>query len=237
MTIKEKLQAFHTQSINFYTLMREILAYQNWVLASQNEQPLLLKNDDQTLLLLYTDLNCFEKQNGNSIEHITKDGNWIVENLSQPISAVIIDPNENHAVQLEQKYFSVLQNLRKSIQVEQILQGNEPKPKALQQLQQFKHFLIPIIQDSNGVTHITLAPDEQGRKLAAIFTSEDCLQAFVTASKHLLGEDIKIDEISGKQLFQNLTQVPIDGIVFNCNGPVEPRALSKNFVSLLAKEL
>ena len=237
MTIKETLQSFHNQSIDFYTLMREILAYQNWILASQNDQPLLLKNDDKTFLLLYSDLDCFEKQNGNSIQHITKNGSWIIENLTEPISAAIIDPNEDHAVQLDQKYFPVLNKLRKSKLVEEILQGSDLKPQALQQLQQFNHFLIPIIQDSNGVTHITLAPDDQGRKLAAIFTSEDCLQAFVTASKHLLGEDIKIDEISGTQLFQNLSQVPIDGVVFNCNGPVTPRALSKEFVSLLAKQL
>jgi hypothetical protein len=236
MTIKEKLAAFHTKKIDFYTLIREILTHNTWCIASQNDQPLLLKENDQAFLLLFTDYECFVNHNGNSIKHLIKTGAWISKNLSNTISAVIIDPNEDHAIQLPSQYFLAVQKLSKSLDIEEILLGTEPQKSALSQLQSFQHYLVPIIQDSNGVTHITLAPDDQGRKLAAIFTAEDCLQAFVAASKHLLGEDIQVDEISGTQLFQNLSTLEIDGVVFNCNGPTSPRALSIDFVTLLAKD-
>jgi len=235
MSIVDTLQAFHQQQLDFYGLLRQFLSNEEWCIPCKDNQPLLLKKDAETFLLLFSSQELFEKHNGTDLPSFYKTGDWIAHNLSSDITAVIIDPNEAHATLLPNQYFPLLHKLSKSIAIEHLLEGNHTQQNAIEMLKNFEHYLVPIIQDSTGLTHITLAPDTQGRQLAAVFTAEDCLQAFVTASQNLLGDDLKVDEISGNQLFSNLKQLSIEGVVFNCNGPILPRALSKDFLLLLTQ--
>ena len=74
---------------------------------------------------------------------------------------------------------------------------------------------------------MALAPDAEGRKLAAAFTAQDALQLFVVARDRHAGLEVISVRLSGKELFSNLAHTEdLDGIVFNPAGPGQPFALS-----------
>lgn len=80
-----------------------------------------------------------------------------------------------------------------------------------------------------------LAPDRQGRKLAAVFTAEDALQAFrMRHGAALEGQKLEVRRYDGATLFEALTQTPgLDGVVFDCAGPLSPRAVSLAYLRLI----
>jgi hypothetical protein len=237
MNISEICHQFHQQEINFLQLLRKILSYDQWCLPYSNSQPLLIQNDGSNLLLLFSSQELFIKHNGTDLEFKLTKGTWLGDRLNENIDSLLIDPNESHGVQLPKEYFYYLKKISQACLVEELLEGNDNEKNAISILQDYEHFLVPIIQDEDGTTHITLAPDDQGRKFAAVFTAEDCLQSFIEASKELLGEELKINEIRGKELFANLNHLDLEGVAFNCYGPVSPRVLSKDFIKIIAEAL
>ena len=106
----------------------------------------------------------------------------------------------------------------------------------LEALRDFATYHVPLIRTPDGSSHIALAPDAQGRKLAAIFTAEDTLQEFLRIAKDALGENIIIDITPGYKLFEYLRDLPIEGVVFNCNGPIAPCAITLQMVNMILND-
>jgi hypothetical protein len=77
------------------------------------------------------------------------------------------------------------------------------------------------------------APDSQGRRLAAIFTSEAARDAFHEQIKTAEPEQIVYTHTNGADLFPWLRDMHLDGLVFNCMGPQKPIA----FVPLFIEEV
>ena len=90
-----------------------------------------------------------------------------------------------------------------------------------------------MVEDEEGRLHIALAPDQQQRALVAIFTAEDTAQRFLQAVGDRLGK-IHMDLIDGEKLFTQLNLLPLEGLVFNCYGPVATLALNKETIHQLA---
>lgn len=84
---------------------------------------------------------------------------------------------------------------------------------------------------------LMLAPDEKGRKLAAIFTSEDTIAGFLPQVRAAAAPEQVVERIfSGEDLFSSLVSMPIDGMVFNCGGgPVDPVAFAKGFAQIVSE--
>ena len=74
-----------------------------------------------------------------------------------------------------------------------------------------------------------LAPDPQGRKLAAVFTTPDAADAFIREVGSSLAAPPVLRVYDGSTLFAYLARLPIDGIVFNCKGPGLPRVVATPF--------
>ena len=236
MTLIETLQAFHRQEVTFIQLLRAIVSYDSWLLPTRNDQPLLALHQEQQLLLLFTSEESFSSQHTDDVQSTTQTGRWLSENISESIDVIVVDSGQPHSLQLPSKYFPIFQKITAAHQLERLLEGNDTQQNVTTRLTSYPHYLVPIVQDSDGLTHVTLAPDSQGRQFAAVFTAEDNLQAFISASQQMLGDELKVHEISGRELFNNLSQLSIEGVVFNCYGPVQPRAISKEFVDILSKQ-
>jgi hypothetical protein len=63
-------------------------------------------------------------------------------------------------------------------------------------------------------------------------------EVLVTPDKHALSfeaeeEDGRIMELDGHELFGQIAEMGLDGIVFNCAGPTRPRAFAAAFASLI----
>ena len=83
---------------------------------------------------------------------------------------------------------------------------------------------------------IALAPDPEGRNLAAVFTSHDNALEYLQQVKEILGDDSVMSLTSGESLFTQLAGMPLDGIVFNCAGPGVPRAVSLAFATVVLEK-
>ena len=100
--------------------------------------------------------------------------------------------------------------------------GQEEHPLSLLREHDGYHLLMRATAD--GHSQLVLAPDARGRQLAAVFTAEDCLQAFMDRVLTQVKPLPLSLMLSGQELFERLVAMPLQGIVFNCAGPVQPHA-------------
>ena len=166
---------------------------------------------------------------------MTVDGQWLFSQLQDPIDTMVIDAQTSHALQLTSDKFADLRGWAKSLYIESLLERDDFDAHTLQALLDFDAYLLPLIDSESGVRHITLAPDINNRKLAAVFTAEDALSLYIQNAQGALGQQVLVDRPNGHKLFSYLLQLPIEGIVFNCYGPANPRALSKESLKTLLK--
>ena len=88
--------------------------------------------------------------------------------------------------------------------------------------------MLPLFR-TDDETHIVLAPDQDGRQLAAVFTARDAANCYIQAARLQDPElTITLDELDGSRLISNLLALhsdgALDGVVFNCFGPTNPVA-------------
>jgi hypothetical protein len=78
-----------------------------------------------------------------------------------------------------------------------------------------------------------MAPDQKGRTLAAVFTSEDACEAFLDEAGKQGGTQLEPLIYAGKNLFELLSKMDLTGIVFNCSGPTPPVAFAAAFSQVI----
>ena len=236
-TLQEHIQQFHKEEISFAHLMRFLVAYNHWNLPSKEGEPFIQQYGDKQFVSLYsTPENCMaEAWQDAKTTPLEKNGYWIVDNLPD-VDGIVIDANQPHAMQIPRNYFSYLLQYKEALQLEDQLYRDAKamnfSPELLAMMQQFPYYVLAIVQDPHGMTHITLAPDNQNRKLAAVFTTIDCFEKFAGSAKELLG-DIRMDILSGPELFTKLAELPLDGMVVNCYGPGYMTAFGAEFMKQL----
>lgn len=85
-----------------------------------------------------------------------------------------------------------------------------------------------------GQTALALAPDGQGRALAAVFTAADNFDAFTEVRQPALEEGQLLSlELTGVELFRLLAGMRLDGLVFNCSGPAAAVAFAHAFAEVI----
>jgi hypothetical protein len=78
---------------------------------------------------------------------------------------------------------------------------------------------------------LVMAPDQKGRTLAAVFTSEDACEAFLDEAGKQGGTQLEPLIYAGKNLFELLSKMDLTGIVFNCSGPNSARSFCGCFLA------
>lgn len=232
MTISDILQQFHNQELSFPMLLRRFFA-EPWLIPVMQEQPMLQERDEELILSLSSTQAIFSRfHNSANIRSMTRNFSWIFNNIPPDLDSIFVDLGTKNAIQIPREYFDFCQILLECNEIETIFQREVSESELQEKLQGYPSFLVPLIKDENGMTNIALVPDNQNRILAAVFTAPDCLHAFQEASKGKLGE-FSIDEVAGHKLFSDLNLLPLDGLVFNCYGPVQPQAIGKELIRLL----
>ena len=231
------INAYLNERIGYRDMLRKLISYKQWlvpVLQQDGEQrPNLVRHNEQIFLLVYSSA----EQVPPNTTTMTIDGNWLFSQLESPIDTLVIDPQAPYALQFPKEKFSTLKEWAQTLYIESLLEKEEFDAHTLKELLEFQGYFIPLVESESGVRHITLAPDQQQRKLAAVFTAEDALSLYVQNAQGALGKQLLIDRPEGKKLFAYLLQLPIEGIVFNCYGPGTPRALAKESLQSLLTPL
>ena len=116
--------------------------------------------------------------------------------------------------------------------LDEILHGKMEMADAFDRFKRFTSYLVPtrMVEDRR---QMMLAPDDQGRKLGAVFTTTDAADAFIRDVEQSLEFTPSMRLFDGETLFDALAQMPLDGIVFNCKGPGTPRAVAIQFAQVI----
>lgn len=84
---------------------------------------------------------------------------------------------------------------------------------------------------------IVLAPDNQSRSLAAVFTSWDCVEAFRSAMQSEASGVLEAAQLPAVELFPLVQRLDVQGMVFNPWTHLPPRALSAAFLDRVMPRL
>lgn len=220
------------------SLFRSLTEHNDWHIPARtgtDGDPALVNFVDQTggrWLKLFTDAdaveNWFEKEGAEVADQcIVTSGTQIFSVLEDDLAGIEINPMSEHAIHYVTEHIPVLKHWSRAIRLEQALDTVDVDETPLGLLKDYDAYVLVLRKTGEESAQLVLAPDEQGRSLAAVFTAEDALDAFFdTVLAEADFEPIPV-RVGGEQLFAQLNALPLDGIVFNCSGPSFPRAFGK----------
>ncbi len=240
--LREALQQTVDRKLDGPGLMRALLKHDEWIMPIHMQpggewHPTVIRDvEDQRLQLIFTD----EQGYRDGVEAIgqpmmgertlTMSGPALFGKLSDDADILSINWNSPPQLFFKKEQFPALKRWANAVSVERTLAT--PKPD-LSLLKHFDNYFI-VLQKVEGGYALTLAPDAHGRKLAAVFTAEDALDAFLkNPGTDQLGFEPITRSIAGELLFDDLKDIPIEGICFNPAGPVPKRM----FTQALAAEI
>jgi hypothetical protein len=214
------------------SLMRQFMAYEEWLMPihlkpdGEWHPSVIQDTEGQRFQLVFTDEPGYQTgleaigQEMMGERKLTMGGSALFGKLDDDADILSINWNSPGQIFFKKAQFPALKRWAQAINVERTLANPQPD---LSLLKHFDSYYI-VLQKVEGGYALTLAPDKQGRKLAAVFTAEDALDAFVkdqTAGQ--LNFEPVTRSIAGELLFDDLKDIAIDGICFNASGPIPKR--------------
>ncbi|MBX7057544.1 MAG: hypothetical protein K1X75_05715 [Leptospirales bacterium] len=247
MTVAE-LQGLLGRSEAGSALYRALVQFPDWlvpVISAQGDPPeerfFSLSIDGQSALPLFSETSLAEQwapdAEGGVARMLRLNGAFLFSRDLSAFEMVILDPDAPSERRLASKCFLELARMAASCGIEGLLQefGSGDPPDIVQSarhLINYRDYQIMTL-DGERSSQLALAPDARGRRLAAVFTSEDRLQPFADWLQNIDGsKKYAREHLSGRDLFGALRNMPLDGVVFNCNSP-DPLAFSADFFDLL----
>jgi hypothetical protein len=253
-SVAELIEAWREQKINGTQLMRSLVSHQHWsipisesaaieTLATNHASRIQYNRDPQgvnRLMLWSSDETCSNWAQRAKIESqqhvITTTGSWVFSLPLDGIDEIWIDPLNAHDILYSQKQFPALKDLAAAVAIEKDiaeLRAGTAADGGCIRVREYQKYLVAIAQ-KNGNKRLLLAPDKQGRALAAVFTADDTFSAFEPdARAEAPGEEVVCVQTNGKGLFSTLAGMNLTGIVFNCAGPIMPIAFAAEFAKVV----
>ena len=240
--LKIAMQQMLDGKIEGPALLRRLVSHNGWRIPIEidgdgNRRPVFVKDTkDQRFQLLFTDEPSYQagaKVIGPAImseRYVEMKGVDLFASLSDESDVAAINWGAPPEIFFKQAQYASLRRWARAARVEQTL--NSPTPD-LKLLKHFDAYYIVLQKVEDGYA-LTLAPDKHDRKIAAIFTAEDTLQAFLKDQRagQIAFEPIT-RAIPGEHLFDDLKDLGLDGIAFNYSGPA-PRRM---FIASLASSV
>ena len=236
-------------------LMRRLVSFDKWMLpvseaaaaemvSTGAASRLMYSQDGEGVsrLYLFSDgeaYNAFRASVGQdaSEQHfLSTTGTWIFQLPLDPLDFIEIDPATPWQIGYHKEQFPRLRAMAAAVEVEQALaalRAGTAEPGSLTKVRQYEHYILAVTSLDGGYT-LALAPDDRDRTLAAIFTSDDTFEAFLPEGEALLSEGQLLRvALAGPQLFEQLSRMSLDGVVFNCSGPGRPIAFAQAFLTVV----
>ncbi|MCW3054006.1 MAG: hypothetical protein JWN14_3176 [Chthonomonadales bacterium] len=254
-TPRYAIQQWQKMEINGTTLMRRMMAWKHWSIAvsesaaaemmATNVASRIMYNRDENgvgRIFLYSDnaayaIFCKEAEVKDDQLFLSTSGDWIFRMELDGISEIIIDAYTPTQIVYAEEHFERLHEMAKAVQVEEALTNLRFQPETADEMiplvRDYANYILPVHRVDGGMV-LAMAPDSQGRDLAAVFTSTEAYDAFEPAWKEgCPDKDLLLFNLSGVELFAQLGKMNLDGIVFNCKGPVRPIAFASGIAQVI----
>jgi hypothetical protein len=220
------------------TLFRSLMAHPDWhvpVYASSEGEAAVMTFVDAAgarWIKVFTDLAAVEAwaEQGGGVpgqQCVVTDGANLFGALEDTLAGVEINPGLPEGVHYQQQHLPLLRQWARIVELESALETIDTGETPIGLLRDYDAYVIVLKRTGPDTAQLVLAPDADGRLLAAVFTAEDTLAAFfdqVLATADF--EPIPV-RVNGRQLFGQLQALNLDGLVFNCSGPIPPRAFGR----------
>jgi hypothetical protein len=255
--IREVLVSWKEGKVDLSTLLRALVGHAEWAIPisseaarqtlETNSEPDILFSEYQgrRRLLVFTDSDAFGvylgKAPGNDEIRltITFDGKRVFSPTFGEFDAYFIDPNNAHAIVLTQEEIAAAATFGDAVAVEASLSmlragtaRDEEQVRSLtQHIAAYPKYQLALQKVSDRFA-LAMAPDDSGRSLAAVFTHDDTADRFRSAAQQA-GFEVQTTSLDGMTLFQQLRQMGLDGVVFNCMGPIAPVAFSSAIADII----
>ena len=249
---RQAIQAHLDGRLNGTLLLRSFMAFDDWHLPviiqpSGEVASRFALYEEERWFEMFSDfevMQAYEAVHGDSIlgDHIvTTTGVRVFSWLDDDLDGVNINPNSSLAIHYRKHQIPMLKSWANIVQLEQAIYTSEVVEDPFGVMRNFQQYHI-VLQKLKNEHQIVLAPDQQGRKLPAIFTAEDTRDSFLAYLKEIDPEsfsNIRMLTLSGDELFSQLQGIPIDGIIFNPKGDLPQKAFILELIDhiLSAKEV
>jgi hypothetical protein len=255
LTPSEAITAWNDLNLSSTALMRLLVGYDQWRLpiTSHSAQAMRTSNavpepwlyrdaDDRKRLFLFSSNETLahyesEAKLEQSQSHTSTSGVSVFTRDLSSLEALHLDPLSPISLTLGRELFPRLNVIADAVRVERaLIQLRGGATRVANQLTAVRSFPAYHVgyRDSGDGPRFALAPDPRNRFLAAVFTLNDCFEQYL----HETGATndsvpLRRAVISGERLFAELLEAGLDGIVFNCCGPVAPVAFAPAFARLV----
>lgn len=254
--VQAAIAEWQSKQITGAELMRQLVSFDKWMVPiaepaaaeamGAGSSPRLMYSQDAegvSRLYLFSDgpaYDAFRRAVGDDApqdQHfLTTPGAWIFHLPLDQIDAVEIDPASPWQISYRKEQFTRLRALADAVEVEQALAAlrtGTAQRGMVATVRLYERYILAVCQ-INGEYSLALAPDDHGRALAAVFTADDTFEAFLSEGEAVTpqGQLLRLT-LPGAQLFEQLAKMPVDGVVFNCSGPVRPIAFAHEFFGVV----
>ena len=239
---REAIDLFRAERLNAMYLLRVFAAWEEWhVPGDEADGQLVLRpiagRDEAPQLLMFSDEAAVAAARAHADTQnlgeplITASGDAIFAALSDDFATIQINPFAGADLYYAREQFPRLREWGQIATVERALADVLRTGSGLDTIRNFDGYFIAVNRE--GLQNIALVPDDFGRRLAAIFTARDALEAYLDENG---GPDTQPFGMTGKQLFTALSKIPLDGIVFNPAGPAA-YGFATAFIELLMRNV
>ena len=238
--LDESIKQHLSGTLDGTELLRRFIQWPTWsipsTLGNEGPAPTFAATKEGNWLNLFTDSQAkdqFESATGQEVPFtLEMSGHFVFSQLNDDLAGININPNTTRGLHYLADQIPTLVRMAEGLILDEILHGKMELPDAFDRFKRFSSYLVPtrMIEDRR---QMMLAPDDKGRKLGAVFTTTDAADAFIKDVEQSLEFTPSMRTFDGATLFDALSQMPLDGIVFNCKGPGTPRAVAIQFAQVI----
>lgn len=252
-SISDAIAEWQQKRLSGSALMREIVSYKKWsvpisdaaVEVALQEKVLsgvMFNKDAQGVsrLFLFSDGPAYNRfcevageANTGQQNFLTTTGSWLFKLPLDTIDMICIDPFTPPDINYRTDQYVRLREMAEAVEVEETIAalraGENTHDGMVKLVRDYASYSI-VIHKLEDKYSLALAPDPQGRALAAVFTFDDAFDAYYPVCKQMYpeGELLQLP-MTGKELFAHLWERDLTGMVFNCSGPGKPIAFAAQF--------
>lgn len=148
--------------------------------------------------------------------------------LPDNLDFVDINPLSPPSIHYRRAQLPTLRAWARGAQIEELLFALEESPETISRLRNHQPYYV-LVDVTTEPSRWMIAPDSKRRQLAAVFTNEDCVEAYLRRLPPSL-LPVQTLRLTGAELAESLLEESVEGIVFNCAGPVRPSAFSMDLL-------
>ena len=228
------IDQFFKKKLTGTQLMRAMASYRGWQVPARLEGLVPVFTDfdlgrGSVHFFLFTDKDSYlECRNKLGIDVI---GEYFIGNVAgfnafeaigEAVTVLNVNPYSYQEIHYTKEQLPRLKTWAQIVKTERALETASSARTGFDTIKAFSSYYFIMEEEQ----YIALAPDGRGRKLAALFTSDDTLDLFLERNGK---PNMRPVPIGGEALFSAIRRMPLDGMVFNCSGPVTPRAFPLSF--------